>query len=67
MNLYGNDMDETTTPLESGLGWTVAWEPRERDFIGRAALAEQKCARRAAQARRAWCSTTAACCARTRR
>ena len=42
MNLYGSDMDETTTPLESGLGWTVAWEPQDRDFIGRAALAAQK-------------------------
>jgi len=38
MNLYGQDMDETTSPLESGLGWTIAWEPPERDFIGRAAL-----------------------------
>jgi aminomethyltransferase len=38
MNLYGNDMDETTHPLESGLGWTVAWEPGGRDFIGRTAL-----------------------------
>ncbi len=44
MNLYGNDMDETTTPLESGLAWTVAWEPQDRDFIGRAALAAQKSA-----------------------
>jgi aminomethyltransferase len=43
MNLYGNDMDESTTPLESGLGWTVAWEP-ERDFLGRAALVAQKSA-----------------------
>ncbi len=42
MNLYGNDMDETTSPLESGLGWTVAWEPQDRDFVGRAALAAQK-------------------------
>ena len=40
MNLYGQDMDETTTPLESGLAWTVAMAP-ERDFIGRAALARQ--------------------------
>ena len=40
--LHGSDMDESTSPLESGLGWTIAWEPRERDFIGRAALAEQK-------------------------
>ena len=38
MNLYGNDMDDTVSPLESGLAWTVAWEPAERDFIGRAAL-----------------------------
>ena len=42
MNLYGQDMDETTTPLESGLGWTVAWEPAERDFIGREALQAQR-------------------------
>jgi aminomethyltransferase len=38
MNLYGNDMDESTHPFESGLGWTVALEPPERDFLGRAAL-----------------------------
>lgn len=42
MNLYGADMDQTTTPLESGLGWTVAWEPAERAFIGRAALETQR-------------------------
>ncbi len=42
MNLYGSDMDETTTPLESALNWTVAWEPVERDFIGRKALEQQK-------------------------
>ena len=42
MNLYGNDMDETISPLEAGLGWTVAWEPAERDFIGRKAIAKQK-------------------------
>ena len=42
MNLYGSDMDETTTPLESGLAWTVAWEPAERNFIGRDALEKQK-------------------------
>ncbi|HEV7985499.1 MAG TPA: glycine cleavage system aminomethyltransferase GcvT [Steroidobacteraceae bacterium] len=38
MNLYGNDMDEQTNPLESGLAWTVAFDPAERDFVGRAAL-----------------------------
>ena len=42
MNLYGSDMDESVTPLESAMGWTVAWEPEDRDFIGRAALTEQK-------------------------
>ncbi len=38
MNLYGNDMDEQHHPLESGLAWTVAFEPRGRDFLGRPAL-----------------------------
>jgi aminomethyltransferase len=42
MNLYGSDMDESVSPLESGLAWTIAWEPQDRDFIGRAALTEQK-------------------------
>ncbi len=42
MNLYGSDMDETISPLEAGLGWTVAWEPGERDFIGRSALEQQR-------------------------
>jgi aminomethyltransferase len=42
MNLYGSDMDETVSPLECGLAWTIGWEPQDRDFIGRAALAEQK-------------------------
>jgi len=41
LNLYGADMDETVTPLESNLGWTVAWEPLDRDFIGRLALEQQ--------------------------
>ncbi|MBF0141270.1 MAG: glycine cleavage system aminomethyltransferase GcvT [Magnetococcales bacterium] len=38
LNLYGQDMDEKTNPLESGLGWLVAWEPKSRDFIGRKML-----------------------------
>lgn len=38
MNLYGSDMDETISPLEAGMGWTIAWEPADRDFIGRAGL-----------------------------
>ncbi|MBU2677675.1 MAG: glycine cleavage system aminomethyltransferase GcvT [Gammaproteobacteria bacterium] len=35
MNLYGSDMDESVSPLEAGLAWTVAWEPADRNFIGR--------------------------------
>ena len=45
MNLYGADMDETTTPLESGLAWTVSLtngDGAARDFIGASALREQK-------------------------
>lgn len=42
LNLYGQDMDETTTPFVSNLGWTVAWEPQTRDFIGRTALTMQQ-------------------------
>ncbi|MBK5939055.1 glycine cleavage system aminomethyltransferase GcvT [Halochromatium roseum] len=42
MNLYGQDMTEEVGPLESGLEWTVAFEPRERDFIGRSALEAQR-------------------------
>jgi len=38
MNLYGNDMDENHHPLESGLAWTVAFDPAGREFIGRKAL-----------------------------
>ncbi len=41
MNLYGQDMDESVSPLESGLAWTVDLkEPRA--FIGRAALEAQQ-------------------------
>ena len=42
MNLYGNDMDETQSPLESGLSWTVDFSNENRQFIGRAALEKQK-------------------------
>lgn len=37
MNLYGNDMDQTISPLDAGMGWTVDTKTT-RDFIGRAAL-----------------------------
>ena len=37
MNLYGQDMDETVSPLDAGLAWTVAMKD-DRDFVGKAAL-----------------------------
>lgn len=37
MNLYGQDMDDTTNPLDAGLAWTIDLVS-ERDFIGKAAL-----------------------------
>jgi aminomethyltransferase len=43
MNLYGQDMDETVTPWEANLAWTIALD-EGRDFIGRAALEQQKAA-----------------------
>jgi len=41
MNLYGQDMDESVTPLESGLGWTLGLKD-DREFIGKQALLDQK-------------------------
>ena len=40
MALYGNDLDDTTTPLEASLGWLV--KMKKGDFVGRDALAKQK-------------------------
>ena len=40
LNLYGQDMDESNHPLESRLGWTIAWEPVDRNFVGRQRLQE---------------------------
>jgi aminomethyltransferase len=40
MNLYGQDMDETVSPLDSGLAWTVDLGS-PRDFVGKEALAAQ--------------------------
>jgi len=34
LNLYGQDMTEDVSPLAANMGWTVAWEPAERDFVG---------------------------------
>jgi len=42
MNLYGQEMDEETSPLIANMAWTVAWEPEDRDFIGREALEAQR-------------------------
>ena len=42
LNLYGNDMTEETTPLESNLSWTVSFKDDDRDFVGKAALEKQK-------------------------
>lgn len=42
LNLYGNEMDEEVSPLEANLSWTVAFEPTDRAFIGRAALETER-------------------------
>ena len=42
MNLYGTDMDETISPLAAGMAWTIAWEPTDREFIGRSSLENEK-------------------------
>ncbi|GLR08289.1 glycine cleavage system protein T [Mixta theicola] len=42
MNLYGQDMDEGVSPLAANMGWTICWEPADRQFIGREALEHQR-------------------------
>ncbi|AKG18580.1 glycine cleavage system protein T [Moraxella bovoculi] len=42
MNLYGNDMDDDTSPLEAGMGWTVDLKDESRDFVGKSALVALK-------------------------
>ncbi|MBT8765837.1 glycine cleavage system aminomethyltransferase GcvT [Metapseudomonas boanensis] len=42
MNLYGQDMTEEVSPLVSNMAWTIAWEPADRDFIGRKALEAER-------------------------
>lgn len=42
LNLYGQDMDESVTPLESNLSWTLDFNAVTRNFIGRCALENQK-------------------------
>lgn len=41
MNLYGHDMDETVSPYECGMAWTLALKD-DRDFVGRQALTEKR-------------------------
>ncbi len=42
LNLYGSDMDENVSPLAANLAWTVAFEPEDRNFMGKSALISQK-------------------------
>lgn len=41
LNLYGNDMDETTSPLISNLAWTIVFDD-ERNFIGKQTLETER-------------------------
>lgn len=42
MNLYGNEMNDEVSPLIANMGWTIAWEPTEREFIGRQVITAEK-------------------------
>ncbi len=42
MNLYGQDIHLSVSPLSANMAWTIAWEPDSRQFIGRAALEAEK-------------------------
>ncbi|WP_298186230.1 glycine cleavage system aminomethyltransferase GcvT [uncultured Pseudomonas sp.] len=42
LNLYGQDMDESVTPLVANIGWSIALEPASREFIGRRAVQKQQ-------------------------
>lgn len=44
MNLYGQDMTDDVSPLAANMAWTIAWEPAERNFVGRSALEAQRAA-----------------------
>ncbi|WP_038011919.1 glycine cleavage system aminomethyltransferase GcvT [Thauera sp. 63] len=46
MNLYGQDMDDTVSPLDAGLAWTVDFKDDSRDFVGRTALEANAASRR---------------------
>ena len=42
MNLYGQDIHLSVSPLSANMAWTIAWEPASRKFIGREALEAEK-------------------------
>ncbi|MBB5018820.1 aminomethyltransferase [Chitinivorax tropicus] len=44
MNLYGHEMDDSVSPLQAGMGWTIVWEPADRQFIGRDVIQAEKAA-----------------------
>ncbi|MEQ8315690.1 MAG: glycine cleavage system aminomethyltransferase GcvT [Gammaproteobacteria bacterium] len=42
MNLYGHDMDESVSPIAANMMQTIAWEPEDRQFIGRQAVSSHR-------------------------
>lgn len=44
MNLYGHEMDDGVSPLVANMGWTIAWQPVERNFVGRKIIEAEKAA-----------------------
>lgn len=40
--LYGNDIDDTTNPLEAGLGWITKLKAEDNDFVGKDVILERK-------------------------
>lgn len=44
MNLYGHEMNDEVSPLAANMGWTIAWQPAERQFIGRRVIEAEKAA-----------------------
>lgn len=42
MNLYGNEMNDEVSPLVANMGWTIAWDPSSRNFLGRSAIESEK-------------------------
>ncbi len=42
MNLYGHEMDDSISPLAANMGWTIAWQPGDRSFVGRSVIEAEK-------------------------